>query len=80
MAGDTDDWREKLRLGRDAQAIADKEIDPEVLSRLREQDLEQIGPQLIGRAFDEEEVFKVAEVLEQAAGFEALPQFIAEAL
>ena len=38
-----------------------------------------LGLQLIGRAFDEESVFKVADVLERAAGFEALPQFIAEA-
>jgi aspartyl-tRNA(Asn)/glutamyl-tRNA(Gln) amidotransferase subunit A len=36
-----------------------------------------LGLHLIGRAFDEETVFRVAGVLEDAAGFEALPQFIA---
>ena len=36
-----------------------------------------LGLQLIGRAFDEETVFKVADVLEQAAGFEAEPAFLA---
>ena len=37
-----------------------------------------LGLQLIGRAFDEETVFKVAGVLEQAAGFDAKPQFVAD--
>ncbi len=37
-----------------------------------------LGLQLIGRAFDEETVFEFAQVLEKAASFEALPQFIAE--
>lgn len=32
-----------------------------------------LGLQLIGRAFDEETLLRVAEVLERAAGFEALP-------
>jgi aspartyl-tRNA(Asn)/glutamyl-tRNA(Gln) amidotransferase subunit A len=36
-----------------------------------------LGLQLIARAFDEETVFKVAHVLEQAAGFDAKPQFVA---
>jgi aspartyl-tRNA(Asn)/glutamyl-tRNA(Gln) amidotransferase subunit A len=36
-----------------------------------------LGLQLIGRAFDEETVFKVAGVLEQAAGFDTLPPFVA---
>ena len=36
-----------------------------------------LGLQLIGRAFDEESVLKVAEVLEQAAGFDAEPAFLA---
>jgi aspartyl-tRNA(Asn)/glutamyl-tRNA(Gln) amidotransferase subunit A len=36
-----------------------------------------LGLQLIGRAFDEETMFRVAEVLERAAGFDAEPQFIA---
>ena len=36
-----------------------------------------LGLHLIGRAFDEETVFRVAGVLEDAAGFEALPHFIA---
>jgi aspartyl-tRNA(Asn)/glutamyl-tRNA(Gln) amidotransferase subunit A len=36
-----------------------------------------LGLQLIGRAFDEETMFRAADVLESAAGFEALPQFIA---
>ena len=34
-----------------------------------------LGLQLIGRAFDEETVLKVADVLEQAAGFDAEPAF-----
>jgi aspartyl-tRNA(Asn)/glutamyl-tRNA(Gln) amidotransferase subunit A len=33
-----------------------------------------LGLQVIGRAFDEETVFRVAAVLEAAAGFDALPQ------
>jgi aspartyl-tRNA(Asn)/glutamyl-tRNA(Gln) amidotransferase subunit A len=37
-----------------------------------------LGLQLISRAFDEETLFKVAGVLEAAAGFETLPQFLAE--
>ncbi len=37
-----------------------------------------LGLQLIGRAFDEETEFEFAQVLEKAASFEALPQFIAE--
>jgi aspartyl-tRNA(Asn)/glutamyl-tRNA(Gln) amidotransferase subunit A len=36
-----------------------------------------LGLHLIGRAFDEETVLKVAGVLEQAAGFDAKPQFVA---
>ena len=36
-----------------------------------------LGLHLIGRAFDEATVLKVAGVLEQAAGFEAKPQFVA---
>ena len=36
-----------------------------------------LGLQLIGRAFDEETVFRVAGVLEGAAGFDAEPPFIA---
>jgi len=36
-----------------------------------------LGLHLIGRAFDEETMFKVAGVLEQAAGFDAVPQFVA---
>ncbi len=36
-----------------------------------------LGLQLIGRAFDEETVLKVAGVLEEAAGFDAKPQFVA---
>ena len=36
-----------------------------------------LGLHLIGRAFDEETVLKVAGVLEEAAGFEAAPAFLA---
>ena len=36
-----------------------------------------LGLQVIGRAFDEETMFKVADVVEQAAGFDAEPQFMA---
>ncbi len=36
-----------------------------------------LGLQLIGRAFDEETVLKVAGVLEQAADFDAAPAFVA---
>ena len=36
-----------------------------------------LGLQIIGRAFDEETVLRVADVLEKAAGFDARPQFIA---
>ena len=36
-----------------------------------------LGLQLIGRAFDEETLFKVAGVLEEAAGFDAQPAFLA---
>ena len=36
-----------------------------------------LGLQLIGRAFDEETLFKVAGVLEEAAGFDAQPAFMA---
>ena len=36
-----------------------------------------LGLHLIGRAFDEETVLKVAGVLETAAGFDAKPQFMA---
>ncbi len=36
-----------------------------------------LGLQLIGRAFDEETVLRVAGVLEEAAGFDAAPPFIA---
>ncbi|MEX0758619.1 MAG: amidase family protein, partial [Tistlia sp.] len=36
-----------------------------------------LGLQVIGRAFDEETVLKVAGVLEEAAGFDALPDFLA---
>ncbi|MGI9509157.1 MAG: Asp-tRNA(Asn)/Glu-tRNA(Gln) amidotransferase subunit GatA [Geminicoccaceae bacterium] len=35
-----------------------------------------LGLQLIGRAFDEETVFRAAEVLEEAAGFDALPPYL----
>ncbi|HZS82041.1 MAG TPA: Asp-tRNA(Asn)/Glu-tRNA(Gln) amidotransferase subunit GatA [Stellaceae bacterium] len=38
-----------------------------------------LGLQIIGRAFDEETVFRVAGVLEEAASFTATPQFIAGA-
>jgi aspartyl-tRNA(Asn)/glutamyl-tRNA(Gln) amidotransferase subunit A len=37
-----------------------------------------LGLHLIGRAFDEETVLKVAGVLEAAAGFDAKPQFMAD--
>ncbi|MGD1878962.1 MAG: Asp-tRNA(Asn)/Glu-tRNA(Gln) amidotransferase subunit GatA [Kiloniellaceae bacterium] len=36
-----------------------------------------LGLQLLGKAFDEETVFKVAGVLEEAAGFDAKPAFLA---
>ncbi|MCZ4280335.1 Asp-tRNA(Asn)/Glu-tRNA(Gln) amidotransferase subunit GatA [Kiloniella laminariae] len=36
-----------------------------------------LGLQLLGRAFDEETLLRVAGVMEQAAGFSALPQLIA---
>ncbi len=36
-----------------------------------------LGLHLIGRAFDEETVLKIAGVLEAAAGFDAVPQFVA---
>jgi aspartyl-tRNA(Asn)/glutamyl-tRNA(Gln) amidotransferase subunit A len=36
-----------------------------------------LGLQLLGKAFDEETVFKVADVLEKAAGFAAEPAFLA---
>jgi aspartyl-tRNA(Asn)/glutamyl-tRNA(Gln) amidotransferase subunit A len=36
-----------------------------------------LGLQITGRAFDEETVLRVAEVLESAAGFRYLPGFIA---
>lgn len=36
-----------------------------------------LGLQLIGRPFDEETLFKVGDVLEKAAGFKALPPFLA---
>jgi aspartyl-tRNA(Asn)/glutamyl-tRNA(Gln) amidotransferase subunit A len=36
-----------------------------------------LGLQIIGRAFDEETVLRVAEVLEEAAGFDAAPAFLA---
>ncbi|WP_422366347.1 Asp-tRNA(Asn)/Glu-tRNA(Gln) amidotransferase subunit GatA [Pelagibius sp.] len=36
-----------------------------------------LGLQILGKAFDEETVFKVGGVLEEAAGFEALPGFLA---
>ncbi len=36
-----------------------------------------LGLQLLGKAFDEETVFKVGGVLEEAAGFEATPAFLA---
>jgi aspartyl-tRNA(Asn)/glutamyl-tRNA(Gln) amidotransferase subunit A len=35
-----------------------------------------LGLQVLGRAFDEETMFRVAGVLEQAATFDALPQFM----
>ena len=38
-----------------------------------------LGLQVIGRAFDEETVFRVAEAIEQAAGFDAMPQIRAGA-
>ena len=37
-----------------------------------------LGLQVIGRAFDEETMLKVADVVEQAAGFDAEPHFMAE--
>jgi len=37
-----------------------------------------LGLHLIGRAFDEETLFRTAGVLEAAAGFDAVPQFVAE--
>ncbi len=37
-----------------------------------------LGLHLIGRAFDEETMFRAAGVLEQAAGFDAVPQFVAD--
>ncbi len=37
-----------------------------------------LGLQLIGRAFDEETVFRAAEVLEEAAEFRHLPHFLAQ--
>jgi aspartyl-tRNA(Asn)/glutamyl-tRNA(Gln) amidotransferase subunit A len=36
-----------------------------------------LGLQIIGRAFDEATVLRVAEVIERAAGFTTLPHFIA---
>jgi len=36
-----------------------------------------LGLQILGKAFDEETVLKVGHVLEQAAGFDALPGFLA---
>jgi aspartyl-tRNA(Asn)/glutamyl-tRNA(Gln) amidotransferase subunit A len=36
-----------------------------------------LGLQIIGRAFDEETVLRVAEVLEEAAQFRHLPAFLA---
>jgi aspartyl-tRNA(Asn)/glutamyl-tRNA(Gln) amidotransferase subunit A len=36
-----------------------------------------LGLQLIGRAFDEETLFRAGEALEAAAGFDALPAFVA---
>jgi aspartyl-tRNA(Asn)/glutamyl-tRNA(Gln) amidotransferase subunit A len=36
-----------------------------------------LGLQLIGRAFDEETMLRAADVLESAAGFDALPHFVA---
>jgi aspartyl-tRNA(Asn)/glutamyl-tRNA(Gln) amidotransferase subunit A len=36
-----------------------------------------LGLQIIGKAFDEETVFRVAGVLEEAAQFKALPQGVA---
>jgi len=36
-----------------------------------------LGLQLIGRPFDEETVLRAAHVLEEAAGFDAMPEFIA---
>jgi len=35
-----------------------------------------LGLQILGRAFDEETVLRAADVLEQAAGFDARPQFL----
>jgi aspartyl-tRNA(Asn)/glutamyl-tRNA(Gln) amidotransferase subunit A len=37
-----------------------------------------LGLHLIGRAFDEETMFRAAGVLEAAAGFDAVPQFVAD--
>jgi aspartyl-tRNA(Asn)/glutamyl-tRNA(Gln) amidotransferase subunit A len=37
-----------------------------------------LGLHLIGRAFDEETLFRTAGVLEAAAGFDAVPQFVAD--
>jgi aspartyl-tRNA(Asn)/glutamyl-tRNA(Gln) amidotransferase subunit A len=36
-----------------------------------------LGLQVIGRAFDEETMLKVADVVEAAADFDAAPQFVA---
>ena len=36
-----------------------------------------LGLQILGRAFDEATVFRVGGVLEEAAGFDALPSFLA---
>ena len=38
-----------------------------------------MGLQIIGKPFDEETMFRVAGVLEQAAGFDAVPDFLKEA-
>ena len=37
-----------------------------------------LGLQILGKAFDEETVLKVGHVLEQAAGFTAVPDFVSE--
>jgi len=37
-----------------------------------------LGLQLVGKAFDEETVFRAAGVLEEAASFNAIPPFLAE--
>ena len=58
--------RSRNRLKPPVEPRSGVELD-DIFQRLRES----------GRAFDEESLLKVAEVLEQAAGFDALPAFVA---